>query len=177
MFCCSAAGALLALMVVYKSLSGYFYDTWAAGAPEGTVFTANKAGWFGMKEYEVWFEKVFLVYLDKNIPKEEVKVLIADNLGAHISQRVMELCKENNIRYIFLPPNSTHLTQPLDVSVFAPMKKHWRAELDKYKAHCTTNNIRSGTIPKDRYSTGTRNNNKLGEILLIWNTANVPVPT
>jgi hypothetical protein len=31
--------------------------------------------------------------------KEETKVLIADNLGAHISQSVMEKCREYNIRY------------------------------------------------------------------------------
>lgn len=92
-------------MTVYKSQSGNFYDTWAAGAPEGSVFTANKAGWFGMREYEVWFEKVFLKYLNSNIPKEELKVLIADNLGAHISQRVMELCKQNNIRQCCRPRN------------------------------------------------------------------------
>jgi hypothetical protein len=58
MFCCSAAGDLLPPMVVYKSPSGNFYDSWATGAPVGSVFTANKGGWFNMKEYENWFEKV-----------------------------------------------------------------------------------------------------------------------
>lgn len=99
MFCCSAAGDLLPTMTVFKSQSGYFYDTWGAGAPPGSVFSANKSGWFNMHEYEVRFEKVFLVWLTKNLPKEDIKVLIADNLGAHVSHRVMELCTENNIRY------------------------------------------------------------------------------
>ena len=100
MYCCSAAGDLLPTMTVFKSQSGFYYDTWGAGAPEGTVFTANKSGWFNMNEYEVWFEKVYLVWLEKkNIPKEDIKVLIADNLGAHISQRVMEHCRNHNIRY------------------------------------------------------------------------------
>jgi transposase-like protein len=103
MFCCSAAGELLPPMTVYKSQSGYYYDTWAAGAPPGSVFTANKSGWFNMYEYEAWFEKVFLVWLHQHIPKEDIKVLIADNLGAHISQHVIELCKENNIRYHTIP--------------------------------------------------------------------------
>lgn len=54
-------------------------------------------------------------------------------------------------RYIFLPPNSTHLTQPLDVAVFAPLKRLWRQVLDNFKADCAAKNIRNVTIPKDRF--------------------------
>jgi len=50
-----------------------------------------------------------------------------------------------------LPPNSTHLTQPLDVAVFAPLKKVWRAVLDKYKAECIRQQLTDITIPKDRF--------------------------
>ncbi len=100
MFCCSAAGDLLPTIAVFKSQSGYLYDTWGAGALPGSIFSANKSGWFNMHEYEVWFEKVFLVWLTKNLPKEDIKVLISDNLGALVSHRVMELCTENNIRYL-----------------------------------------------------------------------------
>ncbi len=109
MFCCSAAGELLPTMTVFKSQSGYYYDTWGQGAPIGSVFTANKTGWVNMKEYEMWFEDIFLVWVNRHIPKEDIKILIADNLGAHISQRVMELCKENNIRYRYL---HIRLSQP-----------------------------------------------------------------
>jgi hypothetical protein len=110
MFCCSAADELLPPMTVYKSQSGFYYDTWAVGAPPGSVFTANKSGWFNMYKYEAWFEKVFLVWLHQHIPKEDIKILIADNLGAHISQHVMELCKEHNIRYHTYSTNDKYLT-------------------------------------------------------------------
>ncbi len=53
--------------------------------------------------------------------------------------------------FIFLPAYSTHLTQPLDVGVFAPMKKQWRVELNKYKEYCISHNIRNVTIPKERF--------------------------
>ena len=100
MFCCSADGDMLPPMTVYKSLSGNFYDTWATGAPLGSVFTANKSGWFNMQEFETFFEKVFLKWLENRIPKEEIKCLICDNLGAHLSQNVMEKCREHNIRSV-----------------------------------------------------------------------------
>jgi hypothetical protein len=50
-------------------------------------------------------------------------------------------------RYIFLPPNSTHLTQPLDVAVFAPMKRKWREVLNKFKG----SKKGKGSIPKDEF--------------------------
>jgi hypothetical protein len=152
MFAAAGNGNFLPPMCALKSPSGHFYDTWAQGGPEGSVFVANKAGWFNMRECETWFDKVFLKYLEANIPKEEVKVLIMDNLSSHLSFTIMEQCRENNIRLIFLPPNSTHLTQPLDVAVFAPLKKQWRKELDSYKQFCVENNIKNVTIPKDKFA-------------------------
>lgn len=46
-----------------------------------------------------------------------------------------------------LPPNSTHLLQPLDVSFFAPMKRKWRAVLDNWRKESR----RKGTIPKEQF--------------------------
>lgn len=61
------------------------------------------------------------------------KVLLGDNLSSHINNRVLEKCEEHDIRFIFLPPNSTHLTQPLDVAFFRPLKVEWRKVLSQYK--------------------------------------------
>jgi hypothetical protein len=65
---------------------------------------------------------VFLVHV-KKLPKEDIKVLIGDNLAAHLSPYVTDLCTIHNIRFVFLPEISTHLLQPHDVAVFAPMKR------------------------------------------------------
>jgi hypothetical protein len=49
---------------------------------------------------------------------------------------------------VFLPENSTHMLQPLDVSVFAPMKKKWRQVLAEWKEECVAKGINYATIPK-----------------------------
>jgi hypothetical protein len=54
------------------------------------------------------------------------KILIGDNLASHISLNVVQECQNNNINFILLPPNSTHLTQPLDVCCFRPIKDVWK---------------------------------------------------
>ncbi len=57
------------------------------------------------------------------LPYEDVKVLLGDNLAAHLSPDILKLFHQHNIRFCFLPENSTCLMQPLDVGVFKPMKR------------------------------------------------------
>jgi hypothetical protein len=53
------------------------------------------------------------------------KAPISDNLGPHISLEVIRLCRENEIKFIYLPPNSMPLTQPLDIAYFWLLKIQW----------------------------------------------------
>ena len=76
--------------------------------------------------------QVFIPWV-KTLPQDEVKVLIGDNLAAHLSPVVIAQCEEYNIRFIFLPENATHMLQPLDVTVFGPMKRRWREILADWK--------------------------------------------
>ena len=75
-------------------------------------------------------------------------MLIGDNLGAHLSPAVMKLCREHNVRFLFLPDNSTHLLQPLDVCVFRPVKTEWRAVLCEWKDEVAAEGKNYATIPK-----------------------------
>ncbi len=61
------------------------------------------------------------------------KLLVCDNLSSHISAAVVDSCRQNNIAFVCLPPNSTDKLQPLDVGVFGPLKAAWRAVLTDYK--------------------------------------------
>ncbi|KAG5878852.1 hypothetical protein JTB14_005002 [Gonioctena quinquepunctata] len=62
------------------------------------------------------------------------KVLIGNNLASDISLVVITTCKNSNISFVWLPPNSTHLTQPQDVSVFRPIEMKWQQVLKDWKA-------------------------------------------
>lgn len=129
MFCASASGKLLPPYVVYKSKN--FYPAWEKGGPKGAHYTCTKSGWFDHFCFEDWFIKVFLPFVRR---LEGKKVLIGDNLSSHISLTVIGLCKENNIEFVCLPPNATDKMQPLDVGLFAPLKRIWRANLSEGRA-------------------------------------------
>jgi hypothetical protein len=82
--------------------------------------------------YENWFVELLLPRLKRSPGK---KLIIWDNLAGHIffSPTVIKLCKENNIAFVCLPPNSTNKLQPLDFGVFTPLMKAWRQALSTFK--------------------------------------------
>lgn len=89
-----------------------------------------------------WFFDIFLPHVRVSPGK---KVLIGDNLASHFSVEVVQAARDNDVYFTALPPNSTHLTQPLDVALFRPMKTTWKCILDTWRNETR----RQGTIPKE----------------------------
>ncbi|KAK3929651.1 LOW QUALITY PROTEIN: Jerky protein homolog-like [Frankliniella fusca] len=126
----SDTGIVLPFYFVYQAK--YVYPTWIENGPKHTVYNATESGWFNMIIFEDWFVKTALPYFKKFGPNQK-KAIIRDNLGAHLSIKVIQLCEENNIAFLLLPANATHFLQPLDVAWFGPMKKEWRKVLRDHK--------------------------------------------
>lgn len=147
MFACTAAGTVLPPFVVYKAEN--IYDLWIEGGPIGTRYSCSKSGWFDTKCFEEWFMTIVLPFVRKQ-GKGEKFVLLGDNLSSHFSLQVLMQCKEHNIEFRCLPPNSTHLLQPLDVAFFAPLKRYWREVLIEYKSGNIGKNtpVQKSSFPK-----------------------------
>jgi len=143
MYAGTADGTMLPPYVVYKATN--MYDTWTTGGPSGTRYNRSKSGWFDMHCFSDWFMKIVIPYTRKLSGK---KVLIGDNLSSHLSEEVIDTCEKNNIAFVFLPANSTHLCQPLDVSFFRPMKTAWRKIVEKWKKGPGR---KQASIPKDTF--------------------------
>ena len=71
-----------------------------------------------------YFANVFNPYLEEKQIKKPVIVFL-DGHVSHMSYQLSLFCKENQIILCCLPPNATHILQPLDVSLFAPLKRNW----------------------------------------------------
>ena len=68
---------------------------------------------------------------------------------SHLSLEIAEsFLYERQILLIALNPNSTHLLQPLDVSVFKSLKSLWSTAKNKWKAADPLENITETTFPK-----------------------------
>lgn len=142
MICGNAAGDILPPYVNYKA--EHMWDTWTEGGPDNARYNRSKTGWFDTSTFEDWFFKLLLPVLRK---EEGKKAVIGDNLSSHISIEVLKACEEYNIAFVALPPNSTHLTQPLDIAYFRPLKCHWRKVLDEWKSSPAGQKL--PTVPKN----------------------------
>ncbi|XP_055643403.1 uncharacterized protein LOC129779755 [Toxorhynchites rutilus septentrionalis] len=141
MFCGSATGELLPPYVVFKA--EHLWDSWTLNGPRGTRYNRSASGWFDERIFEDWFKTLFLPAIRHlNGPI----ALIGDNLSSHLNPTVIEICRQKYIKFICLPPNATHLTKPLDVAFFSPMKREWRKILGRWRASCEGS--KSATIPK-----------------------------
>ena len=144
MFAGNATGTFLSPMVVYKVTSGNMYDGWMEGGPPNSVYRSTKSGWFDTTTFETWFFQVFLPFADT---LQGPKVLFGDNLGSHFSVDVIQSCQQHDIRFTTLPPNTTHILQPLDVAVFRPLKVAWRQVLRDWR----NTGRNSACIPKESF--------------------------
>lgn len=111
MFCGNAEGDLLPPYVVYKAEA--LWNTWMEHGPPQARYNRSWSGWFDHQCFEDWFLTLLLPRLRSDGLRH---VLIGDNLSSHMNVAVLEACKQNNVSFVALPPNSTHLTQPLDVA-------------------------------------------------------------
>ena len=97
-------------------------DSWVRGAPPGTKFNRTKSGWFDGGTFECFFNDILLPIIKK---QEGAHAMIGDILSSHISESVVRKCERHNVKFLCLQPNSTHLTQPLEVAYFKPLKTSW----------------------------------------------------
>ena len=109
---------------VYKPRKGIYRKNYTAENLEQAI-TAVKNKQMSLNDTSKLYQVQIIVKVFK-------KLLLGDNLASHISLEVINLCKEYDIEFVCLPPNSTDKMQPLDVGLFGPLKNTWRKQLKKY---------------------------------------------
>jgi hypothetical protein len=95
---------------------------------EGWEFTATDNGWTSDATALEWLQKVFLPQTAPHNPSD-TRLLVLDGHGSHETTEFMWECYSNNVYLLFLPPHTSHVLQPLDLSVFAPLKRAYRKQL------------------------------------------------
>ncbi|OWT42328.1 DDE superfamily endonuclease domain-containing protein [Pochonia chlamydosporia 170] len=58
------------------------------------------------------------------------RLLILDGHGSHHTKQFIQYCDDHDIIPFGMPPNLTHILQPLDVAVFQPLKHYHAKALD-----------------------------------------------
>lgn len=99
------------------------------------------------RTFAEYLQKIFYPELCRKGVEFPVVVFV-DGHSSHFSFETQAFCEEKKIILIALYPNSTHLMQPMDVAIFGPLKKKWRAAVHewKYKNHSF------GTLTKEHFA-------------------------
>ena len=114
--CVSATGYVMPPMVIFdrKQLKAELTQ----GEIPGTLYGLSGKGWIDSQLFEEWFEGHFL----RHAPPQRPLLLLLDGHSSHYQPAVVCKAATSEVILFCLPPHVTHLAQPLDKTVFSPLK-------------------------------------------------------
>lgn len=108
-------------------------DCFIEGAVAGAVGKMTDSGWVNRGIFEDYIINHLARYAGIQRGEDRPATLILyDGHKSHLSLTLTTWAKERNVILFVLPPHSSHLTQPLDVGVFGPMKAFFNRECRGY---------------------------------------------
>ena len=94
-------------------------------------FRNSERGYVNHELFMGWLRSAFIPSVDERRAKagnpEQTAFLVLENCASHRSNAIDTLCRENNVRLVYLVPNTTHIFQPLDLCFFAAFKAKLRS--------------------------------------------------
>ncbi|KAA6359289.1 MAG: hypothetical protein EZS28_045184, partial [Streblomastix strix] len=138
MSCINLSVDSLPPLTIVNSLTLYvdIYDFCLRPEKDCYIFTSKKG--YLTKEIFVWqLQNVFLPHLEQILPDNtKTAEQLMDNLRYHDTPEVQQLLHDANVKALFIPKNSSHALQPLDLSTYHDLKSILRK---------TNSNLEEGT--------------------------------
>ncbi|KAA6362359.1 MAG: hypothetical protein EZS28_042114, partial [Streblomastix strix] len=122
--CINIAGDTIPPLIIVNRLT-LDPDIYDYGLRPGVdcFITTSKKGYMNKLIFVWWLENVFIPKLDELRPDRTVRaVLLMDNLKSHSTVEALQIMRNANIQPLFIPKNSSHALQPLDLSTFHDLK-------------------------------------------------------
>lgn len=123
----SAAGQKAPPLIIYKG-----NNVWSSWIPETNElqkspmsFAASPNGWMTSEIFRNYFTKTLLPFFGDTRPI----LIVYDGHASHVDSQLIETAQAENVTILKLPAHSSHLLQPLDLSVFRPLKLIWEKKL------------------------------------------------
>ncbi|XP_045198321.2 uncharacterized protein LOC123552643 [Mercenaria mercenaria] len=123
----SASGNTVPRFLVYPRVN--LRDHFPTGAPTDSEGTAPLSGWM-TKDNFLLFLKNCVQHVKST--KDRPVLILLDNHYSHLSLDALEYAKENGIVMLSFPPHCSHRLQPLDLSVFGPLKRKLSVSQSKW---------------------------------------------
>ncbi|XP_071505566.1 tigger transposable element-derived protein 6-like [Diadema antillarum] len=150
----SASGDYCPPYLIYPGLRASKNWKPLEGAPDEWFYGFSESGWMNSELFYLWLANHFHPYL-KEIGVHFPVLLLADGHASHVDERVGNFCAENDIILYRIEAHASHVLQPLDIGVFAPLKKLYKRAsqtwMDENPGHYITK-MNFATIFADAWS-------------------------
>ena len=115
----NAAGEKLPIFVIGKAKNPRCFKIIQTLARR---YRSQKKSWMDIALFEEWVREINVEFK----VKEKKVALIIDNCSAH-----PEIENLSHVKLIFIPPNTTSVTQPMDQSIIRSLKTHYGKRLER----------------------------------------------
>jgi hypothetical protein len=108
-----------------------WYDIEEVALPGDWVIGVSENGWTDDIYGLTWLKNVFEKHTAHRT-RGVYRLLILDGHGSHLTPKFDFFCKDHSIITLCMPPHSSHLLQPCDVSFFAVLKRLYGQQIQGY---------------------------------------------
>ena len=128
--CVNAAGYAIPPLVIYAraNLTKLLYQ----GEIPGTMYALSPgSGWMDGVTFYEWFEHHFLEYAPSGRPL----LFLLDRHSSHYNPEFIRFAAQKGVIVFVLPPNTTHISQPLDGVYFKALKQCWDEQCNSFMSN------------------------------------------
>ena len=108
----------------------HFRNTMLTGAPPGSLGLANPSGWMNGEIFLTWVDH-FIKHSNSSL--ENPSLLLMDNHCSHVTIQAIDKAKEHGITLLTFPPHTSHKLQPLDRTVYGPLKRYYNTACNDWQ--------------------------------------------
>jgi DDE superfamily endonuclease len=98
------------------------------------LYITLENGWTSNNIGLSWLKELFLIESAIDDPLQ-TRILVLNGHESHIPTNFIYECEIHNVKLFYLSAHSSHVTQPLNLSIFSPVKHHYRKEIDTIAAY------------------------------------------
>jgi len=124
--CGNATGQAIPPFIIFAAKQVNYL--WTKNEVNGSRFAVSDNGWIDQELFYFFLTKHFI----SNAVSHRPLLLLLDGHSTHFDPQSIEFAKDHGIIIFCLPPHTTHVCQPLDCSLFKPLKAQWKTECHKF---------------------------------------------
>ena len=135
-FCGSLVGDFLPVQVIYQGKTDRCHPRFEF--PSDWNITHSPKHWSNEQTMFQYIEHIIIPYVTasrQNFEGDTPALVILDNFKGQVTKGITDLLEAHNIHVCLLPPNTTDLLQPMDLSVNKPAKDFLKRRFKEWYAH------------------------------------------